>query len=101
MVFIFNTIYKRFETPSDLDDYDSSTCIKIKMVEPIKIHELLNDCGYNVKESDTPTFDDNVAIAYPLIPRVYLCVVDLNTNKEVSADGDGIHDALNNLIMKL
>lgn len=98
MVFIFNTIYKRFETPTDLDDYDSSTCIKIKMVEPIKIHELLNDCGYNVKESDTPTFYD---IEYPITPKVYLCVVDLNTNKEVSADGDGIHDALNNLIMKL
>ncbi len=101
MVFIFNTIYKRFETPTDLDDYDSSTCIKIKMVEPIKIHELLNECGYNVKESDTPTFDDNINIAYPLIHRKKLCVVDLNTNREVCADGDGFYNALNNLIMKL
>lgn len=101
MIFIYNTIYKTFETPEDLDDYDISSCIKIKMVEPIKIHELLNECGYNVKESGTPTFVDNITIAYPLIPRVNLCVIDLNTNKEVSADGDGIHDALNNLIMKL
>lgn len=37
MVFIYNTIYKRFETPADLDDYDVSVCIKIKMDEPIKI----------------------------------------------------------------
>ena len=101
MIFIYNTIYKRFENPTDFDDYDVSSCIKIMLDEPIKIHELLNKCEYNVSESNTPTFDDNISTKYPLIPKINLCVIDLKTNKEVSADGDDIYDALNNLIMKL
>ena len=101
MIFIYNTIYKRFETPMDSYVYDISNCIKITMDEPLKIHELLNECGYNVKDLNYPTFDDNISTKYPLIPKINLCVFDLKSNKEVFADGDDIYDALNNLIMKL
>ncbi len=83
------------------DDYDVFNCIRISIEEPIKIHELLNVCGYKVIESEVPTFDDNITVKYPTAPKVNLRIVDVVSNKDVFGVGDDICSALNDLIKNL